>query len=74
MPLKADPNFGGTHQDGSISSRYCSYCYRDGRFVNPEMTIDDMREHIIARLGERGYPRFVARFFTLGLEKLDRWR
>lgn len=74
MPLKADPKCGGTNADGSLSHEYCSLCYRDGRFINPEMTMDEMRALIVEKLREKGYPRFIARFFTVGLDRLKRWR
>ncbi len=74
MPLKADPRGGGTNADGSICHEYCSYCFQNGRFINPEMTMDEMRALIIEKLGDKGYPRFIARFFTVGLDRLKRWR
>lgn len=74
MPLKADPRGGGSNADGSRSSEYCSYCYENGQFHNPDMHIDEMRALIIEKLREKGYPRFIARFFILGLERLKRWR
>jgi len=74
MPLKADPKGGGTNADGSLSNEYCSLCYENGKLINPEMTIDEMRALIIEKLGEKGYPRFVAWFFTIGLNRLKRWR
>ena len=74
MPLKADPKRGGTNADGNLSNEYCSFCYQNGKLVNPEMTIDEMRVLIIDKLGEKGYPRFIARFFTIGLDRLKRWR
>ncbi|MGB7740067.1 MAG: zinc ribbon domain-containing protein, partial [Steroidobacteraceae bacterium] len=74
MPLKADPGGGGTNADGSCSDEYCSFCYQDGKLINPGMTIDQMRALIIEKLGEKGYPRFIARFFTFGLDRLKRWR
>ena len=74
MPLKADPKKGGSNADGTRSLTYCSYCYQDGKLVNPEMTIDEMRTLIVKKLGEKGYPRFIARFFTVGLDRLQRWR
>lgn len=64
---------GGTNADGSCSSEYCSFCYQNGEFVNPDMTIDGMRALIIEKLGEKGYPRFIARFFGIGLDRLKRW-
>jgi hypothetical protein len=74
MPLKADPKGGGTNADGSLSAEYCSFCYQGGKFFNPDMTIDGMRTLIVEKLRERGYPRFIARFFTFGLGRLKRWR
>jgi hypothetical protein len=74
MPLSADPKGGGSNADGSLSHEYCSYCFESGKFHNPDMTVDEMRVFIIEKLREKGYPRFIARFFTLGLERLQRWR
>ncbi|HCT40249.1 MAG TPA: hypothetical protein DF427_03550 [Moraxellaceae bacterium] len=74
MPLKADPEEGGTNADGSVSTEYCSFCYENGNFHNPTMTIDEMKALIIEKLSEKGYPRFIARIFTIGLNRLNRWR
>jgi hypothetical protein len=38
------------------------------------MAMDEMRALIIEKLGDKGYPRFIARFFTVGLDRLKRWR
>ena len=40
MPLTQDTAH-GTEADGSLSSDYCSYCYRDGQFTG-EMTMEEM--------------------------------
>jgi hypothetical protein len=74
MPLKADPKGGGTNADGSRSREYCSYCYMGGTFVNPNMTIEEMRALVIEKLRERGFPKFIARIFASGLNDLSRWR
>jgi hypothetical protein len=74
MPLKADPKGGGTNADGTLSRKYCSYCYQSGRFVNPDMTVDEMGELVVEKLRERGFPRFVAKFFARGLDRLERWQ
>ncbi|MBX7164978.1 MAG: zinc ribbon domain-containing protein [Pirellulales bacterium] len=74
MPLKVDPERGGSEHDGSRSTEYCSYCYQHGKLLQPEMTIDEMRALIIEKLGEKGYPRFIARLFTIGLHRLKRWQ
>jgi hypothetical protein len=74
MPLKADPKGGGTNADGTRAKDYCSYCYVDGQFVNPDMTIEEMRTLVIEKLQEKGFPRFIARMFAGGLHRLKRWR
>ena len=74
MPLKKDPKGGGTNADGSRSQAYCSYCYVDGRFMQPDMTLDEMRTLVVEKLNERGVPKFIGRFFAGNLHKLDRWR
>lgn len=74
MPLRSDPKGGGTDADGAVSREYCSYCYIGGKFINPDMTIDEMRALVIDKLRERGFPGFVARMFAGGLGRLKRWR
>ena len=74
MPLKADPKGGGTNADGTLSQEYCSYCYTGGKFVNPDMTIDQMKVLVVEKLQEKGFPRFVGKFFASGLKNLKRWR
>ena len=74
MPIKRDENGGGTNADGTISSMYCSHCFRDGRFTMPDLTVDQMKERVKDKLKEFGFPGFVAGFFTRGIPRLERWR
>ncbi|MBK8705243.1 MAG: zinc ribbon domain-containing protein [Saprospiraceae bacterium] len=73
MPLSQDPQGGGSNADGSKSTMYCSYCYKDGKFVD-NMNVNEMREFVVNKLVEMKYPRFIAKFMTMGLPKLERWR
>lgn len=41
MPMSAVEQF-GTEADGALSKDYCTYCYRDGAFTAPDITIDEM--------------------------------
>ena len=43
MPMAKDEDF-GTEYDGSFSKEYCIYCYQNGEFTEPEVTIDIMAE------------------------------
>ena len=74
MPLKYDPEKGGTEADGSISSEYCSYCFKGGKFTAPSMTLDDMKALVVEKLVEKGFPRFIAKTFAVGTKNLRRWR
>ena len=74
MPMKRDPQNGGTNSDGSKNSDYSSYCYEDGVFTSPEIdTPQKMQQFCIKKMKEMGMPGFVAWFFTRSIPKLKRW-
>jgi hypothetical protein len=73
MPMKKDPEGGGTNADGSRNSRYCSYCFRMGEFIQADMTVGEMKVLVKGKLVEMGFPKFMAGFFTRGIPKLERW-
>lgn len=74
MPLKRDKAGGGSNADGSKSAIYCSHCYQNGRFVLPEMTLQQMQARVREKLMEYGFPSFITPFFTRGIPKLGRWQ
>jgi hypothetical protein len=65
MPLRQDPKAG---------KKYCSYCYVDGKFTQPDMTVEEMKAFCVEKLREMKIPRFVGRFLVRNLHKLERWR
>lgn len=73
MPLKKDEKGGGTNADGTTSTMYCSYCYENGSFTQPDFTAKDMQKFSKDKLKEMGFPGFIAGFFTKGIPKLERW-
>ncbi len=74
MPLKKDPQKGGTNKDGSKSNMYCSYCYEDGEFTQPDMTVGEMQRFVKDKMKSMGFPGFLAGLFTKGIPKLHRWQ
>jgi len=74
IPLKRDPKGGGTNADGTRSDRYCGYCYADGRFTRPHLSVDDMKAFVVGKMREMKFPAFLARFCVRNLHKLERWR
>jgi len=59
--------------DGS-ESIYCSYCYKDGKFLEPNATISDMVEigvpHLARKIGEQAAREQLSRF----IPTLVRWK
>lgn len=74
MPLKKDPQGGGTNADGSKSTMYCSYCYVNGKFTQPDITADGMKTYVKGKMKEMGFPGFLATFFAAGIPRLERWK
>lgn len=74
MPLKQDPEGGGTQADGSRSDRYCSYCYQAGAFVGPAQTAADMQAFCIDKMRQGGWPRWLAWIATRDIPRLKRWK
>jgi hypothetical protein len=75
MPMKKDPHNGGTNADGSKSTEYCSYCYKEGAFTSPEIdTAQKMQKFCIGKMKEMGMPGFVAWIFTRRIPRLQRWK
>ena len=74
MPLKKDPEAGGTNADGSKSARFCSLCYQRGKFRHPDFSVTQMQEHCVEALRQKRMPRVLAWLFTRGLPRLERSR
>ena len=74
MPMKNDPEKGGTNSDNSKNEEYCSYCYQHGQFTQPDFTAKDMQAFCIDKMKEIVMPRFLGWLFTRNIPKLKRWR
>ncbi|MEC0266972.1 zinc ribbon domain-containing protein [Paenibacillus anseongense] len=73
MPLARDEQGGGTEKSGAKSKVYCSHCYQNGKFTQPDLTVDQMKEIVKQKMVEFGFPRFLAGLFTRNIPKLRRW-
>jgi len=74
MPLGKDPRGGGTNADGSLSSEYCSHCYGQGSFTQPNITAQEMQGLVEGKLKSMHFPGFLARRFAKDIPSLRRWR
>ncbi|MBA3572629.1 MAG: hypothetical protein H0W34_11820 [Pyrinomonadaceae bacterium] len=74
MPLSHDEKGGGTDADGGRSSDFCSYCYRNGRFTQPRLTLEQMIAKAQAKLREMRVPEIIVRRASGHISKLSRWQ
>lgn len=73
MSLRNDPVGGGTNTDGSKSNLYCSYCFDDGKFLQPDITLGEMKKLVKGKMHEMGFPKITIWFSTLRIQRLKRW-
>ena len=68
----------GTEADGSKSTKYCSYCYENGAFIEPNITFDEMlvrgKEAISNGQGNKIVKFFMKTFYPMQLKGLERWK
>jgi hypothetical protein len=74
LPWDKDPNGGGTNFDHSKSELYCSYCFKEGHFVQDNWNVQDMQDYVVKVLAKKGVPEFLAKLMTKGIPELDRWK
>ena len=73
MPL-TEPNILGTESDGTPASEYCRYCYKQGHFVNPDMSLEDMRSLVMQKMEEQHIPADIIEAAVISLPSLKRWK
>lgn len=73
MPMKHDPQGGGTNADGSKSEKYCSYCYQNGEFTFNGSVIE-FQDFCHKKMIDAGHGKFTAWLFTRGMKRLERWK
>ncbi len=75
MPMKQDPQGGGTNADASKNLQYCSYCYQNGAFTFLG-TLDEFRKKTVDSMVETGRSRWLSNLLMSKnrLKKLERWK
>ena len=55
MPMNTPECTYGTNADGTLSEDYCSYCYSNGQFDDPNLTLEGMIEICVPYIVEGGH-------------------
>jgi len=73
MPLERD-SAKRTGIESPDAAPYCTQCYRAGRFVLPDLTVQQMQARVLAKLRKVGVPEPRARTLTRRIPSLQRWK
>ena len=73
MPLDK-PELLGTEKDGSKSQEYCAYCYQNGAFINPDMTLPEMKTLVKEQMKKMKIDTGIIDRAVNSLPDLKRWR
>lgn len=74
MPMEKPEDF-GTDESGDRTNNYCHYCFQNGEFTNPDITLGQMTEIVVKNMIEKmKIPEDQARQITQSfLPKFVRW-
>jgi hypothetical protein len=73
MSMEKDLGSVGTNLDGSKSDDYCSCCFEEGEFTQPDFSAKDMQKFCSEKLNNMGIPSLFSWILTRKIPKLKRW-
>lgn len=74
MPIKRDED-AGTNADGSKNQEYCHFCFKNGKFTDPDLTIEKQIEKMADMAAKMKIPEDKAREMAKNiLPTLKRWQ
>jgi len=74
MPMAQDKRGGGTEKNGAKNTKYCSFCYRNGRFVDDFKSSKEMVNFVKEELRKQGYGPVKRFWYTFFIPQLERWK
>ena len=73
MPLDSN-DMRGTEKNGLPSAEYCKYCYQDGAYTNPDLTLKEMTNIVQTEMEKRNIPAPTIKKAVDVLPLLKRWK
>lgn len=76
MPISASFDNFGSESDGSPSREYCTFCYQDGTFTLPDLTVDEMVQRSVDFMtADLSFtPEMAAKMSNDVIPRLKRWQ
>lgn len=72
MPID-NPELQGSEKDGSKTKDYCVYCYQNGVFTSPHITLNEMTKLVKQQMEKRNIGSSIINMAISSLPKLKRW-
>jgi hypothetical protein len=63
----------GTEKDGTPSQEYCKYCYQDGTFTDPGLTLAEMESIVTNEMKKQHLPDLLLQKALGALPYTKRW-
>ncbi|MET6996841.1 zinc ribbon domain-containing protein [Chitinophaga defluvii] len=63
----------GTEKDGSPSQEYCKYCYQQGEFTHPGLSLEEMKQRMVSMMENEKLPQDILEAAVNRLPHLKRW-
>ncbi|MCL2858798.1 MAG: zinc ribbon domain-containing protein [Streptococcaceae bacterium] len=77
MPLEKAEDY-GTEKDGSASTEYCHYCYQNGEWTQPDITLEETiakGHEAIDKMDINAVKKFFFKAFCpMQIKGLKRWK
>jgi hypothetical protein len=74
MPMKKSKDF-GTNVDGNRNDNYCCFCFKNGDFTNPDLTMEQMINKLVGFADRMGMTQSQAKELAQTvIPKLKRWQ
>lgn len=59
----------------SDNEMYCTMCWKDGAFVHPDVTLEEMEKGVFEQIQKHtNYPAFIIKKHIKSIKKLERWK
>lgn len=73
MPLQKSEDF-GLNKDGTKNEEFCSFCFKEGKFIDPDYTVYQMITKITEIMNEMHFPKEIIEQTQKKIPNLKRWR
>ena len=64
----------GTENNGQKTNDYCTHCYQDSHFKNPDMNLEDMKNTVKMHMEKKNLPVYMVQKALHIIPELKRWK